>query len=101
MTKKSKIFLICFCLFTLICVYLFSKIKYEENILVMTPASISHEVKLFQSSPLSKKLFVVVEASSEEDLVAAVSVAQNSLKDIKGIKSLKNIDKDFLLSFYY
>lgn len=76
---------------------MFARINYRENVLVMVPASMQKEMRLFQNSPLSKKFFIVVEADSEAALAAALPLVQ----EIKTLKPAPALGPEFLLSYYY
>ncbi|WP_424246125.1 putative exporter [Elusimicrobium posterum] len=99
--KHKKLFLIFFFLFFFLCVYAFTKIKYEENILVMVPAAIEKEVALFQSSPLSKKFFVIVNVDNPAKLDAALNTVALKTKEIEGLKTAAALGPEFILSYYY
>ena len=98
---KNKIILTLFILFLCVSVFLFTKIKYQENILVMVPSSLSDQIELLQQTPFSNKLFVVVSAKDTDDLNSAVDTVKDKLKDCPQISENQNIDKDFILSYYY
>jgi predicted exporter len=58
-------------------------------------------MKLFQNSPLSNKLFVVVDAKSYQDAQISAEIVSDFLSDKElGIKSSQQ-DDEFLLSFYH
>ncbi|MDR1124092.1 MAG: MMPL family transporter [Elusimicrobiota bacterium] len=99
--NKRRLFFICFYGFFLICAALFTRIKYHESVLLMTPRGIQNEVKLFEAAPLTKKLFIVVEAADAADLPEVVSTAENYLRALPLLKPAHAPDKNFLLSFYY
>ncbi|MDR0735071.1 MAG: MMPL family transporter [Elusimicrobiota bacterium] len=99
--SKRRLFFICFYGFFFVCAALFTRIKYNESILLMAPRGIQNEVKLFETAPLAKKLFIVVETSDAANLPAAVQMTENSLRTMAHIKPAPAPDKNFLLSFYY
>ena len=98
---KNKIVLILFILFFCVSVFLFTKIKYQENILVMVPSSLADQIELLQQTPFSNKLFVVVSAPDTDSLNFAVETVKDKLKDCPQISESQKIDKDFVLSYYY
>lgn len=98
---KNKIISALFILFFFVSVFLFAKIKYQENILVMVPSSLSDKIELLQQTPFSNKLFVVISAKDTNNLELSADVVKNKLKDCSGISENQNIDKDFILSYYY
>ena len=98
---KNKIILTLFILFFCVSAFLFAKIKYQENILVMVPSSLTDQIELLQQTPFSNKLFVVVSADDTDDLNSAVETVKEKLKDCPQISENQNIDKDFILSYYY
>ena len=98
---KNKIILILFILFFCVSAFLFTKIKYQENILVMVPSSLADQIELLQQTPFSNKLFVVVSATDTDTLNSAVETVKDKLKDCSGISESQNTDKNFILSYYY
>ena len=98
---KNKIILIFFVLFFCVSLFLFTKIKYQENILVMVPSSLSDQIELLQKTPFSNKLFVVVSAGDSDILNPAAETVKDKLKDCPQISESQKIDKDFVLSYYY
>lgn len=98
---KNKIVLILFILFFCVSALLFTKIKYQENILVMVPSSLSDQIELLQKTPFSNKLFVVVTAPDTDSLNSAVETVKDKMKDCPQISESQKIDKDFVLSYYY
>ncbi|MDR0646513.1 MAG: MMPL family transporter [Elusimicrobiota bacterium] len=99
--KKNGIFLSCFIIFFIICAALFSQIKYRENILIMLPNSIRHNVELFQASPFSKKFFIVVEAPDGAVLAQSAGQVAAAMQNMPQIRQAVQIDRDFILSYYY
>ena len=98
---KNKIILSLFILFFCASLFLFTKIKYQENILVMVPSSLADQIELLQQTPFSNKLFIVVSATDTDTLNSAVETVKDKLKDCPGISEGQNIDKNFILSYYY
>lgn len=98
---KNKIILILFILFFCASAFLFTKIKYQENILVMVPSSLADQIELLQQTPFSNKLFVVVSAPDTDTLNSAVETVKDKLKDCPQISESQKTDKDFILSYYY
>lgn len=98
---KNKIILILFILFFCVSAFLFTKIKYQENILVMVPSSLTDQIELLQQTPFSNKLFVVVSAPDTDTLNSAVETVKDKLKDCPQISESQKTDKDFILSYYY
>ncbi len=98
---KNKIILILFILFFCVSAFLFTKIKYQENILVMVPSSLADQIELLQQTPFSNKLFVVVSAPDTDTLNSAVETVKDKLKDCPQISESQKTDKDFILSYYY
>ena len=98
---KNKIVLILFILFFCVSAFLFAKIKYQENILVMVPSSLTDQIELLQQTPFSNKLFVVVSAPDTDTLNSAVETVKDKLKDCPQISESQKTDKDFVLSYYY
>lgn len=98
---KNKIILILFILFFCVSAFLFTKIKYQENILVMVPSSLADQIELLQQTPFSNKLFVVVSAPDTDSLNSAVETVKDKLKDCPQISESQKTDKDFVLSYYY
>jgi predicted exporter len=100
--KTSQvIFLICLVLFFCVCLFLFTKIKYKEDILVMVPSTVRNELSLFQSSPLSKKFFIVVTADDQDALKKSLDSVSAALSVLPGLRPTASVDAAFLLSFYY
>ena len=98
---KNKIILSLFVLFFCASLFLFTKIKYRENILVMVPSSLADQIELLQQTPFSNKLFVVVSATDTDTLNSAVETVKDKLKDCSVISESQNTDKNFILSYYY
>lgn len=98
---KNKIILSLFILFFCVSLFLFTKIKYQENILVMVPSSLADQIELLQQTPFSNKLFVVVSAPDTDTLNSAVETVKDKLKDCSGISESQKTDKNFILSYYY
>lgn len=98
---KNKIILSLFILFFCVSLFLFTKIKYQENILVMVPLSLADQIELLQQTPFSNKLFVVVSAPDTDTLNSAVETVKDKLKDCSGISESQKTDKNFILSYYY
>lgn len=100
--KYRKIYLASLCIIFAVFAFLFSKIQYREDISEMLPDVLGREVKLFQNSPISNKLFIMIEGESPEE-------AQNAAETFTGILSQNTeiplyaakTDKDFILSYYY
>ncbi|MDR2772863.1 MAG: hypothetical protein LBB93_05285, partial [Elusimicrobiota bacterium] len=67
LSKHKKLYLgfLCFVFFCL--VWSFAQIKYSSDVSQILPSVLDREMKLFQNSPLSNKLFVVVDAKSYQD----------------------------------
>jgi len=100
--RRKKICCVFLCFVFLSALFLFSKIRFKQDFSQVLPDSLSQEFKLFESSPLSNKVFVVVYC---DDAALSFSAAQKafdllSLDKELGFKSSKT-DKDFLLSYYY
>ncbi len=100
--KYRKIYLALLCIIFAAFVFLFSKIQYREDISEMLPDILGREVKLFQNSPISNKLFIMVEGESREEAQNAAEnftyiLSQNPDIPLYTVKT----DKDFILSYYY
>jgi predicted exporter len=101
-SKHKKIYFSLTALFFAVFIVLFSQIKFKEDASEMLPASFSQELKLFQNSPLSNKIFVVIESEDEEAVqIYSAQVAAAFLNHEKIKFSAPKMDADFLLSYYY
>ena len=101
MTGKSKIFLGCFFLFFLISVYFFSRLEYQESLLVIMPEKMQREAALFHASPVSQKFFIVVETKDAHILPQAVEIVLRHAQEIPAIQQTEAAGADYLLSYYY
>ena len=81
---------------------LFSQIKFKEDVSEMLPSSLAEEMRLFQNSPLSNKVFIVVENQDEEEARAAADIIMREFTENEGLGlSFFKTDEDFILSYYY
>ncbi|MDR3113644.1 MAG: MMPL family transporter, partial [Endomicrobium sp.] len=81
---------------------LFSQIKFREDVSEMLPSSFSEELKLFQNSPLSNKIFVVIESVDEQSIQNSCAKIADAFLNNEKIKfSAPRMDGDFLLSYYH
>ena len=98
--RRRKIYLTALFILFAAAFFLSSKIKFKEDISVMLPSGLGREIKLFQNSPLSKKIFIVVESSDPAKTLQAASEIseelENSGQPLKAVRA----DKDFILSYY-
>ncbi|MDR1942237.1 MAG: MMPL family transporter [Endomicrobium sp.] len=80
----------------------FFKIRFGQDIAQMLPASFAKEINLFQSSPLSNKLFVVVEGKDKETAESAAQSMMSAFCENEELNFKPVIaDAAFLLSYYY
>ena len=61
------------------CAWGLTRLKPDENIHAMIPASVRERVELFESSPLNKKIFIGVSASSAEEAARAADTLRTEL----------------------
>ncbi|MDR2735163.1 MAG: MMPL family transporter [Spirochaetota bacterium] len=101
MTRKDKIFLVCLFIIFLAAAYLFSRMEYGENILVMVPEKMQREVALFQATPLAGKIFMVVHTEDAALLPQAAGIAAEHAETISAIRRVPIAGPEFLLSYYY
>jgi predicted exporter len=100
--NHKKIYFSAVALFFAVFFVFFSQIKFREDVSEMLPASFAGELKLFQNSPLSNKIFVVVESDDEESLQNACAKISGAFLNNNKIKfGAPRMDGDFLLSYYY
>jgi MFS family permease len=92
--KKVYFAFLCFAFFCL--VFLFTHIKFNNDFSQMLPSVLEKEMKLFQNSPLSNKLFVIVKP---KDLSQSIS-SKLLDNDLLGLSS-PQLDIDFALSYYH
>ena len=100
--KHKKVYIAAICVMFAVFAFLFSKIKFKEDISEMLPDSLGTEIKLFQNSPLSNKLFVVIESNDNEVSLNAAQTVSEALESNQELNlSAPKADRDFLLSFYH
>jgi len=101
-SKHKKIYLTAICIIFAVFVFLFSKAKFSEDIAEMLPNNLGTEIKLFQNSPLSNKLFVVIESDNAGDSLNAAQAVSEALSNNAELNlSAPKLDGDFLLSYYH
>lgn len=84
----------------LLCGFLLSRVKLDENIHAMIPSAVRERVELFEHSPLNKKVFVGVTADSAEAAQEAASALRADLAE-RGLLTLPpGPGPDFALTLY-
>ena len=63
----------------LLCAWGLTRLKPDENIHAMIPASVRERVELFEYSPLNKKVFIGVSAPSAEEASLAADTLRAEL----------------------
>ena len=102
MTKRKKLYLAAVFVFFAAFVFLFSQIKFREDISEMLPSDLKEEISLFQNSPLSNKVFVAVSGKDESAALKAAGLIVHSFSGNGGLGlSFSKMDEDFILSYYY
>ncbi|MDR2860616.1 MAG: MMPL family transporter, partial [Elusimicrobiota bacterium] len=68
----------------------------------MLPKTLEKEIRLFQNSPLSNKVFIVVSSNDKDaDISEAAQIISDSLSENENLGlSAPNVDIGFLLSYY-
>ncbi|MDR1696578.1 MAG: MMPL family transporter [Endomicrobium sp.] len=100
--RHKKLYLAAVCATLAVFAVLFSKAKFKEDVSEMLPDSLKTELALFQNSPLSNKLFVVVESndggvSSNAAQTISQALENNTELNLRSPKA----GGDFLLSYYH
>lgn len=102
LSKHKKVYLSAVFVFFIAVALLFSQVSFREDISEMLPVSLKEELQLFQNSPLSNKIFIVVKSPSEEESrKTADIVSYKFIEDGDLGLSFSRTDEDFILSYYY
>ncbi|MDR2427022.1 MAG: MMPL family transporter [Endomicrobium sp.] len=84
------------------CSFMFSKIRFGQDISEMLPSVLSKEIKLFGNSPISSKIFVTVEGDSPQLAHEGAETIMNYFTKQQDLNMrVPKIDEDFILSCYY
>ena len=100
--KRRKAYLSAIFIFFAAFALLFSQVRFREDISEMLPSVLKEEMRLFQNSPLSNKIFIVVEGSNEEETRKSADIISYAfIEDGDLGLSFSKTDEDFILSYYY
>lgn len=82
------------------CGALLTRVKPDESIHAMIPASVREKVELFEHSPLNKKIFAVVRAPSAEEAEAAANDLRENLQEASLVRAPFAPGPDFTLELF-
>jgi predicted exporter len=102
LAKSKKLYLTFCTIVFLLFLYLFFNIKFNQDFSKIIPDTVVYDLKLFQSSPLSDKVFVVVYTDNPDaDISQTAEDIKNAVseRDELGMTAL-NFDLNFLTSYY-
>lgn len=100
--NHKKIWILAIFIFFAVFAFLFTQVRFREDISEMLPVSLKEEMQLFQNSPLSGKIFIVVKSPDEEEARKSADIISYSfIEDGDLGLSFSKTDEDFILSYYY
>jgi predicted exporter len=100
--KHKKIYLASIVVIFAAFALLFSQVKFKEDVSEMLPQALKEEMRLFKSSPLSNKIFIVVESPDEEQTRKAAEIISYEFIENGALGlSFSKTDEDFILPYYY
>jgi predicted exporter len=103
LAKYKKIYFVFLCFVFLCALFAFFRINFVYDFSQMLPSSLERHLKLFQSSPLSKKVFVaVISKDPAKDISQTAQETQDFFLENEDLGlSSPEMDISTLLSFYH